>query len=434
MHSLKKIIMKFLNKKIFKSTLLKNTAVYTITTIINSAIPFILIPILTRYLDPTDYGIISVYAVIVAIISPFIGYNVYSNFTKIYYSNERSNLNIYIGNALYILVGSTIVTCLMLFFSIDWIVKQTHIPSIWIWSTVVIAFTQFIIQIPLTIWQAKNSAFGFGLFQITSTLLNFSITLILVVLYKRNWIGRIEAQLINGILFSIISIIILIKNRLIYLRIDWTYIVSGIKFGVPLILHVIGGVFLSIINRFFITKYVGLEEAGLFFLAFQLTSIINIFTNALNTAYVPWLFDKLALNSEIEKKKIVNFTYKYFIFLFISSILFVIFVPFLFDIVVGKHFLKAIKYINWLVVGCVFNGMYLMVTNYLVYVKKTSLLAVSTFSAAIITVFLNYIFILKFSAIGAAMASAVGFAILFLFTWYFSAKSYKMPWFKFKNV
>ena len=175
--------MKLFNQNIINSTLLKNTAIYTLTTIINSAIPFLLIPILTRYLNPSDYGIISVYTVIVAIVSPFIGYNVYSNFTKIYYSDERSNLGIYIGNAFFILLGSTIIACIIIYFFIDWIVIQTHIPSIWIWSTLIIAFTQFIIQVPLTIWQAKNNSFIFGLFQITSTLLNFAITLILVVLY-----------------------------------------------------------------------------------------------------------------------------------------------------------------------------------------------------------------------------------------------------------
>ncbi len=64
--------MKLFNQNIISSTLLKNTAIYTLTTIINSAIPFLLIPILTRYLNPSDYGIISVYTVIVAIVSPFI--------------------------------------------------------------------------------------------------------------------------------------------------------------------------------------------------------------------------------------------------------------------------------------------------------------------------------------------------------------------------
>jgi O-antigen/teichoic acid export membrane protein len=74
-----------------------------------------------------------------------------------------------------------------------------------------------------------------------------------------------------------------------------------------------------------------------------------------------------------------------------------------------------------------------MVTNYLVFAKKTNLLAISTFSAAAITILLNYVLILRFSAIGAAMASAAGFGLLFIFTWYFSAKSYKMPWFNLKS-
>lgn len=421
------------NLKVFESSLLKNTAVYTLTTVINSAIPFLLIPILTRYLSPSDYGIISVYTVLVAIVSPFIGYNVYSNFTSIYCSEEKVKINSHIGNAIYILLGSTIIAVFLIYLTIDWIVIQTQIPPFWVWSAILLAFNQFVIQIPLTIWQAKSKSFFFGVFQISSTLINFSITLFLVVLYNKNWIGRIEAQIYTSVIFSILAFVILIKNNLIDFKINFRLILSGIKFGAPLILHVIGGIFLSIINRFFITKYVGLAEAGLFFLAFQLTSILNIFTNALNTAYVPWLFSKLALNSDFEKNKIVILTYKYFIFLIIASTLFVLTIPYLFELIVGKNFVSAIKYINWLVLGCVFNGMYLMVTNYLVYAKRTMLLAASTFSAAIITVALNYVFVIRFSAVGAAMASAAGFAILFIFTWYFSAKSFKMPWFNFKK-
>jgi O-antigen/teichoic acid export membrane protein len=74
-----------------------------------------------------------------------------------------------------------------------------------------------------------------------------------------------------------------------------------------------------------------------------------------------------------------------------------------------------------------------MVTNYIVYAKKTFYLAWSTFSSSLITVALNFVLIKKFGAIGASISNAIGFTILFFMTWFLSIKVYKMPWFNFSK-
>lgn len=416
-------------KLLFKNQFFNSTLIYTISTVINSAIPFLLIPILTRHLSSPDYGIISIYTVLVAFVTPFIGYTIHGSITAMIFSSEKDNVPEYIGNCFYILFASTILTSFIFLIISNWIEFQFKLPIFWVWSSIFLAFNQFITLFPLTIWQANNKPLYFGIFQIGSTVINFSITLLLVIYFNKNWEGRIEAQLITSLLFSIISFFILLKNKLIVFKFNSKYFFSAIKFGVPLILHVIGGIFLSIINRFFIAKYVGLGEAGLFFLAFQLTGIINIFTSALNTAYVPWLFSKLENNNLVEKRKIVSLTYYYFLFLVLSSFIFATVLPNMLHLLVGKDYFMAQKYFNWLIVGCISNGMYLMVTNYIVYAKKTVFLAWSTFFSSLLTVALNLYLIKKYGAIGAAIANALGFTILFVSTWILSIKVYQMPWF-----
>jgi len=421
----------YLKKSItfLSSSLIRETAIYTFATILNSAIPFFLIPILTRFLTPEDYGLISIYGVLVAFVTPFIGYSIHSSITRMYFSSSPEELAEYIGNCFFILGASTLLTCLIFFLIEKKIEEITQIPMVWIWSTIILAITQFITLIPLTLWQVRKKAFFFGVFQIFSTLINFGITLFLVIILKRNWVGRIEAQIITGIIFSVITLFFLFKNGNVKFIFRKTFFVDGLKFGVPLIPHVIGGIFLTIVNRFFLAKYVGLKETGLFFLAFQLTSIINIFTNALNTAYVPWLFEKLEKNNELEKQKIVILTYKYFLLLIVASIIFSLFLPLVLHSFVGKRFYGSEKYFYWLILSCVFNGMYLMVTNYIVFVKKTYILAWITFFSSLITITLNYFLILSIGALGCAIASAIGFGLLFLLTWVLSANVYEMPWF-----
>ena len=43
---------------VISSPLLRQASVYTISNLVAKAIPFLLLPVLTRFLTPTDYGIV----------------------------------------------------------------------------------------------------------------------------------------------------------------------------------------------------------------------------------------------------------------------------------------------------------------------------------------------------------------------------------------
>ena len=60
-------ILKLVNEIYF----LKDVSIYTLASIINATIPFLLMPVLTRYLSPTDYGIIAIAQSIIGFLTPF---------------------------------------------------------------------------------------------------------------------------------------------------------------------------------------------------------------------------------------------------------------------------------------------------------------------------------------------------------------------------
>lgn len=424
MYNLKIKLQTFLNTYEF----LKNTSVYAITTIINSAIPFLLIPFLTKYLSPSDYGLISMHAVLLAFITPFIGYNTNNYIGRLFYSLSKDDLSKYIGNLLFILLVSVLIISPIIYLFRNYLYKNTFLPEIWIWSTVLIAIQQFFIVIPLTLWQINNKATIFGIFQISSTLLNFTLTIFLILYINPNWTSRIQAQLISGFIIAIISLYYIYKSGYLKINYNKSLIISGLKYGIPLIPHAIGGVILSITNRYFLVKYIGLNETGLFFLAFQITSIINILTSALNMAYVPWLYSKLTNNIANEKLQIVKFTYKYFIFLIMLSFIFLIIFPQVLLFFSNSKYHSAQKYLSWLIIGNVFNGMYLMVTNYIYFSQKTYLLAIITLISAFVSIISNYILIPLYGGIGAGIASTISFATLFILTFIISNKVIPMPW------
>ena len=55
-----------------KSSLGKSIFVYTLSNLFSSALPFILLPFLTHYLSPKDYGILSNLTGFLAIVMPLV--------------------------------------------------------------------------------------------------------------------------------------------------------------------------------------------------------------------------------------------------------------------------------------------------------------------------------------------------------------------------
>ena len=192
--------------------------------------------------------------------------------------------------------------------------------------------------------------------------------------------------------------------------------------------HALSGSIISMTDRFFITSMVGLAATGVYTVGYQVGSIVNILAISFNNAYVPWLYERLKKNENTTKSKIVKFTYVYFVVIALIAISLGIIAPYALKVFLGKSFNESSIYVIWVALGYAFNGMYLMVVNYIFYAQKTKYLAIVTFLTAVINIILNYFFIRENGAIGAAQATTITFSIKFLVVWILSNKVQKMPW------
>ncbi|MDQ0415654.1 flippase [Mesobacillus stamsii] len=415
-------------KRIIQLPLIRSVGIYTVASILNSAIPFLLLPILTRYLTPEDYGIVSMFGVLVSLITPFIGLNIQGAVQRVYFKREKINIKIYITNCIYILLCSTAVVSLIFFLFSGYIAKITSLPEKLLFVAIAIAFAQFISSIVLVLWQVQIKPAQYGVYQISTTLLNASLSIWLIISLGMAWQGRILGQLVSFSLFGVIGILILRKDKWLKIKYNRSYIKHALSFGVPLIPHAVGGVVMTMTDRIFITNMVGIEATGIYTVGFQIGMIINILATSFNQAYVPWLFAQLKANIYTKKLMIVKMTYFYFGIIIFLALGLSFFAPWFLDFFVGKEFSGSSVFIIWIAIGYAFNGMYFMVTNYIFYAEKTAILAWITFGSAILNIGLNYVFISKYGAIGAAQATTIIYFIKFISTWILAARVYNMPW------
>jgi len=419
---------------------IKALSIFSISNVINAAIPFLLLPVLTNWLSTTDFGIVAMFQVLITILLPFVGFNSDGSIVRYYYEKDKIDYSLFISNAiLLVIIGAIILIPIFIFFG-DFIIKilfttdSKYISTNWLWIAILIVVGQNIFQIQQNLLQVQYKAIEYGIFRVLKTFLEISLSILLIKYLENGWIGRIQGQFFPTILFLVISLFLLYKRKWLVLKFDLPSIKMNLAYGLPLLPHVISGVILTFSDRIFISNMVSISETGNYAVGYQVGMIIHLVQNSFNQAWVPWFFGKLKENTKEIKLKIVKFTYLYFLLMILSALILTFLAPVIFKIFIGKSFSSGLNYVFWIALGFAINGMYKMVVNYIFYLKKTYFIATATIITASINIVLNYFLIKHNGAIGAAQATAISFAVEFILIWILSSILYKMPWLFFINT
>lgn len=410
--------------------LFKNSTIYLFSNILNALVPFFLLPILTHKLSPGDYGQIAMFQTLVSGLAALTGLNTIGAANRRYYDNLTENeLSNYNGACIYILLFSTaFVFILSLLFQLP-LSKLLNIPQSWIYIAVTVSAGTFIIQFRLGQWQIREQVWRFGLLQITQSIILFVLTVILLLVAKQGVVSRINAFFWGTLIYTFISLLTLFRdNALTLYQIKKAHIIDALKFGVPLVPHIIGIFFLSAIDRIIINHELGVEDAGIYMLGVQLSLGMVVVFDAINKALIPWLFKILSANDLVKINRLVRFTYFYFILLIFLGCLSFWIGPLVVKFLASTEYQRATGVIGWLCLGQAFNGMYLMVTNYLFYAKRTGRLSIVTITSGILNIILLLIMMKTNGIIGVAMAYSISMCVRFFATWILVQKLNLVSW------
>ena len=264
--------------------LLKSFSIYTLTSLVNAGLPFLLLPVLTKYLTPNEYGLLAIIQIFIVATIPFVSINMNSAIQVNYHHLDDKDFAILVSSILIIPVFSSIFVLCTFFFFAPFIKTFIDIPTSWILLIPLIAIMQVIPQTVLYIYLMSERAVKYGKFQVSLSALNLSLSLLLVVIFLLGWKGRLLAILFSYSIYTVIGLYLLYKMKLLVFKIDKKYIIEALKLGVPLILHVVSGVLFMMSDRLFISYYLGNSEVGMYAVGAQVAMIAMIVQQSFNQA------------------------------------------------------------------------------------------------------------------------------------------------------
>jgi O-antigen/teichoic acid export membrane protein len=405
--------------------------IYLGSNIVNALIPLALLPILTRVLSVSEYGQVGLFQTLVTAFAGVVGLSVAGAAGRRYFDELEpgEDLASYIGSSVQVLIASVVALLAISLIVSPIVSRQLEIPGWWVVAATIVPACNMLIQLRLVQWQVRGNARSYGMLQVGYSATNLVLSLVFVLALSLGGTGRVIALIVAAILGATLAISLLQRAGLMRFFV-WkpNEIRQLLAFGLPLVPHTLGLFLLVYADRVVVADRLGLDAAGMYIAAMQLVAGAGLIFDAINKAYVPWLYERLANDNSDEKCRIVRFTYLWYVLIGVGVLAAFVVGPILFVWIAGPSYASAAQIVGWLALGQGLSGMYLMVTNYVFYSRRTGILALTTMLSAAIGLGALFMLIDRFGLLGAAYAYCIGMAARFLLTWWAAHLRHPMPW------
>jgi O-antigen/teichoic acid export membrane protein len=298
--------------------LVKNSSWYFIASLLTKASALLLMPIMTRFLSPDDYGVIANLQALITFSSVFVSLYIDSAFNRFYFDNNRSHeeLRIYISSFFwFVVLWGSFVTFILL------IIGKVYLTQLYSIRFFPLAFLTVIsplfIQIHLFGHHHLRNNLETKKIAIPSVLifvLDAGISLFLMSYLENNIHGRFYGIFLSKLVTCMYYTFFLVKDGLIILQLDRKIIWNALKFSLPLVPLATSSWVTRLSDRIIITYYTDVAEAGLYDVAYKLSEGIRIFTESIFQVYSPVMISMYTCNKREFNIKVGKFA-TYFIWI-----------------------------------------------------------------------------------------------------------------------
>ncbi len=253
-------------------------------------------------------------------------------------------------------------------------------------------------------YRYKTSVMIALLVAISSTI----ISIILVVNMSDKLTGRVLGGVLPIVVIGgVIAAYLFRKEKLIDASM-WKY---ALKISVPYVPHLLSLQLLNSMDRIMIKRICGPADNALYTIAYTCGHMVTILMTSMNSAFAPWIGDKLNEGEIVEIRRVS----KYYMVLFSGMAIFMMLLAPEILLIMGPRSYSEAKYVMTPVaLGCVCQFMYTLYVNVEQYRKKTGGMAIASVLAALLNYVTNAYFIPRYGYIAAAYTTLAGYLFLFV--------------------
>jgi O-antigen/teichoic acid export membrane protein len=407
----------------------KDSIVYGMGGVVGKSISVFLLPIYTRIFSPADYGTIEMMAVIVSLLTAFLGMGMDSA-QSFYFFEQKKN-----GPP-----KQKIVVSAILQWRLTWglgmvLFAGTLAPLInlwcfggklpWIYFAVSFAGALFttVMSQSLEIFRLLYRPWPYVLVTMLSSMLGAGLILLCVVVFEQGIFGFFLGSATASLVVAFLGWY-LVREYIdfsVWHRKWWPRL---LRFGTPLMLAGLGFYVMSTADRWFIQYYHGEAALGLFAIGAKFALIMALAVETFRKAWWPIALDAMHSDDGPETFRMIA---RLFLGLGVAAVVYLTFMaPWLVSWLTGSSFHDAWPIVGVLAWPALFYGFFLVGSAGIWKAEKTSVLIYLMGGAALVNIALNYFLVPAMGAMGAALATALSYFVWVALSMSISEKMWKI--------
>jgi len=407
----------------------KHSLIYGLGVAASQVVGFFLLPLYTRYLTPTDYGVLEIFRVSQGILAIIFVMGLGSALFMSYFSyDDEQNRKTVVSTTLIFL------TAISLCFTLILMTVASNFSSLFFDSAQyafyfrIIFLTLFFdsaIMIPLAVFRAREESKKYAVISLARFLVAMGLNVFFIVVLERGVLGILESGLITaGLLYCILIPSIIRRTGFRFSRSDLKGMLS---FGLPLVPAGLAAWIMTMADRYFLQFLSTPTELGLYSLGYKFGMVIQgLIVGPFSLAWAPFLWSTV---KEKNAKEVYSSVLTYFslVAVFVALGLSVLSQEVLL-IMATPPFYGAYKVIPLIALSYVLYGGYFILAAGLSLEKKTKYLPFIVGAGAAMNLGLNYLLIPSYGMMGAAVATVISYLMLPIGSYFVSRHYYPIKY------
>lgn len=380
---------------------------YTFCNVAQKGISLLSTPIFTRIMTSSQYGVYSVYQSWYSIITIFATLNLYAgvyNNGMTDYPEDRPRFT----SALQGL--STTITFVLL---------AVYLCSKQFWNNILGLSTIYIIAmfiellfVPAYNFWSAGQRYDYKYKKLVVVTLFIIVASPLTgVVAVINTEYKSEARVLSYVAIQVFVGFVLyvynmVKGKSFFVKKYWKF---ALAFNIPLIPHYLSQTILNQSDRIMISNMVGSSEAAIYSVAYTVSMMMTIVTQAINNSFVPYTYKALKNGNRRGISRSANFLV---ILIGAACLVAMCFGPEIIRIFAAPDYYEARWIVPPVATSLFFMFLFPLYCNIEFFYKETKCIMIASCLAAGLNIFLNYIGIRKFGYIAAAYTTLICYIVL----------------------
>lgn len=397
--------------------LFNNIGLLTLSNFATKFLSFFLVPLYTNVLTTTEYGTYDLFNATIGVLLPVLTLNIQESVLRFALDKKTNREAIVTISAKYLLFSNFLVIIGLIFNRITNLNAMIAEYGIYFF---LMFFVQSLVGVITCYIRGVDRVADLSVSSVITSIVTISCNIIFLVAFKWGLPGYFLANIIGPLVQCIYLMVRSSFLNEIRFEQFTTEEEAMTNYSKPLIANSIAWWVNNVSDRYVIVFFCSLAENGVYSVAGKIPSILNIFQTVFNQA---WTLSAVKDFDSEDKNGFFTNTYKAYncmMVIICSSIIVAdkVLAKFLY----AKDFYVAWKYVPWLTVAILFGALSGYLGGFFSAVKDSKLFATSTIIGAIINLFLNFVFTPMYGAMGAAIATAISYIVVWAFRYVQSRK------------